>query len=1494
MSNWYDTFPTVEAAEEPQPNWWDKYDNNPARPRATGAASANPQTAAKSIDIAKQSGAPFELVNADPQKSAEDLKLRQTNEAIDRPAIAAYVTSYMPAAEVSNDDYPNLAKIADTTKAFSLPTILDRTVTGFQQGFKTQEPLAFTPEEIAKYPLTYRTWQPFAAPIAALFRLPGGVIGAASAALAETYEQLGGDRPWAMRLERDLNILGLGLITESGMGAKPVEPSPIAKEYLQNGRVPGVGIDPIVDAARSIQAHTDAASLDKTIAETQKSNTLSRSPDAFEEFAKNATQQTISIPAEALAKIYESDPEKLAWIEGIEQKIATALETGGDVEIPLASYLAKGKDLHEGVRDDVRVRAEGLTVNEAKEISKEGFNENLPTYIVKPLEDESGISAATKQTASAEIEALGLRALFKDAAAAGMTEAQFNAYSKKVQRQIEAIEDRAIALSEKEVRKRQTEEWRRNETETKAQVEEELRNQPIHVADREIRADKRLGTVDPDILAPVFGFNSGEAMIRNLELLNNARNVAKQTPLQYFRDLVSKEIARRMETKYGDLAENIFNEARDLALADLHIDLMDTELRALTEQAKGEPPLSREELRDWVRQNHREADLKSASQFEKFQRQAWKNSREAEQALLKGDYILAAKAKQRQLLSFMLAQEAQKLQKEMAAADKLFSRFSVREVPSVDQAFTDRIHQILQMVGQSVKRDSKEIADVVAKQSLEDFVNTWEGNYREVPVAEFLLDGSFRGPLDTLSVDQFRAIHDSIRTLAHNGRDLKTIASVQARAEITEVAGRAVDSLSRFNPVNQPLNKNLPQRASATSRWVQAAHILPERILDYTDKFDPHGPFNEFVDRPIRKSLNKEYELTEEVTKRLNALRDDTVNLYRRIDNDLITDPYDRTGFMNLNRLNLRTIMLNMGNTGPKGNMRKMVEGFGVEEQALKDFVNKHATKADWEWVNGMWDIFKYLKPEVDAMYERISGVAPTSVRATPIDTPFGQYPGGYAPIIYDPMRSRIGESRVRESILEEPDYYRATTPNSYAKERTSATGAIDISGVLIDKKIWQMIHDIAFREAIVNAAKLLTDSEVKGALTKHWGKEYYDQFVPWLKDIANMRGSDDFPATVAAYWSSVIRQNVVSALVTVNPGTIAKHGLSALGLSSDEVGMGSFIQAARNMAATAGKADSQWQFVMDNSPFMRNRMQKYAETVQGAYREATGRGVDITRPTTWRQPIMYYGRSPIVLFDSLSAIPTWLAAYKKAVEAGETVETARFMGDKAVSRAHGSSSVIDKPFVQRVDSEPMKWFTALYNFFNHIFNKQVELVWDTKSAATKILHGEAREPREAAGNLTARFMYRVVWPIMVEEWATSWFDDSDSKKGWGQRISLALIRHLGAGIVGLREFTHAWTSGVGPSGQMHEPSTGMLGAVSKNLTQTLTDIVRKGKGKEPSPDWISHLGTSLGMITGIGGSAPSKVIQFGQKVITGQEKPQNLYQVAKGLRKGSIRERRH
>lgn len=89
---------------------------------------------------------------------------------------------------------------------------LAKAAEGFRAGFG-EEPLGLSNENIAKYPVFHRMWNPVLAPLDAAFRLPGGLIGAAQGYLGEAYRQSGAEdylppEMSAPRLTRDIGVLG--------------------------------------------------------------------------------------------------------------------------------------------------------------------------------------------------------------------------------------------------------------------------------------------------------------------------------------------------------------------------------------------------------------------------------------------------------------------------------------------------------------------------------------------------------------------------------------------------------------------------------------------------------------------------------------------------------------------------------------------------------------------------------------------------------------------------------------------------------------------------------------------------------------------------------------------------------------------------------------------------------------------------------------------------------------------------------------------------------------------------------------------------------------------------------------------------------------------------------------------------------------------------------------------------------------------------------------
>ncbi|HUP79930.1 MAG TPA: hypothetical protein VM260_15360, partial [Pirellula sp.] len=357
-----------------------------------------------------------------------------------------------------------------------------------------------------------------------------------------------------------------------------------------------------------------------------------------------------------------------------------------------------------------------------------------------------------------------------------------------------------------------------------------------------------------------------------------------------------------------------------------------------------------------------------------------------------------------------------------------------------------------------------------------------------------------------MTVDEFRATVGSIKSLDHTGREQETIEIAAKKIDWKELKTDIMISLEKLDIVGVKRGKD----------WIaklDAMMLRPERLISDLDSRDPLGPLTQAVMRPIQDSKFRENELLDGLTNKLKDLRGTREwrkSQTDRIEQDVLIDPATDAPYI-MQRSDLMNVMLNFGN---RSNIDKFIIPYArvankdplVLEQEIRALITKNATPADWKYVQGVWDIFKDLKVESDKMYRELSGVAPETIRAEPIDG----NAGGYMPIVYDANRSGINIQK--NSGYLEDNYYRATTPAGYTKRRTGYQDYVQVINTHenIVGKMQQMIHDIAFRRSVLSTAQIIDDRQIAGEIRKRYGAEYLNQLQFWLKDVANISNVND------------------------------------------------------------------------------------------------------------------------------------------------------------------------------------------------------------------------------------------------------------------------------------------------------------------------------------------------------------------------------------------------
>jgi hypothetical protein len=419
-----------------------------------------------------------------------------------------------------------------------------------------------------------------------------------------------------------------------------------------------------------------AEALDGAIEVAQQSKTRERSPELFAKMAAEHDPGTVHIDGKAIAELYAKEGKApvegdglLGFVPDLAAKVQAAEATGGEVSIPVADYIAHvDPTVHEGLKDVVRLHEDGVTATEAKEAKDAVKTEEEPKPVFKPKSDDPAV-AATETEVNATQEVLGTKTdvfmnmLIKDGKALGITETELAQYSKKIANAEQNILDKSVEAARKFVARSLTPEWKRQEAAIRETVVAELETSGPFAAEKFLRENKiTLGgdnvDANADALAPIFGFDNGMELRSALTELETVQAADRKNVRQQLKDAIEAETARRMEASHGTLAENIAKEARQIALADHTFDVLADEVRFLAKAAGVEPPLSRTELVAWAKQSFERSPVTDAANYTKIARAVAKGGREAEKALLKGDYLEAFQAKQRQMLAATVAKES--------------------------------------------------------------------------------------------------------------------------------------------------------------------------------------------------------------------------------------------------------------------------------------------------------------------------------------------------------------------------------------------------------------------------------------------------------------------------------------------------------------------------------------------------------------------------------------------------------------------------------------------------------------------------------------------------------------------------------------------------------------------------------------------------------------------------------------------------------------------
>lgn len=886
--------------------------------------------------------------------------------------------------------------------------------------------------------------------------------------------------------------------------------------------------------------------------------------------------------------------------------------------------------------------------------------------------------------------------LFREAAAAGMSEAQFQSY---VELMGQASREARDALAARAVRDvyREREAWWKEEAEgVRKEVEAEVNQSPLYRAwyylsfgtqpdgsplpegtDR-VKLDrdwliaqyghewvkknllrKRVYSVDgggdPDLIAAAFGFDSGDAMIQSL---------ANAEPRKAY---INAEVARRMRERHGDImtdAGALEEAAQKAAHNSKRLQALDAEIATLA-RLVGEPKGTTSQIRRVAESMVARMKLRDINP-NSYLRAERKNAKLAQQHAAKGQWAKALEAKRKQALNAHLydvtlkaKEEGEKIRDYVKRFEKVKLRERLGKVGRLNEvdALLDA-YDLRRVSGREIDR----------RKAQAELVKAIDAGLLIAPravVDRMRLDGS-RTNYRELTMENLRGLRDVLRQMEKEARNEYEALLYGEKIDLDQKAEEIAAAIVANNKAIEPqLGQEAPAEAvrrygkQALNAWLRPAAIA--RLLDGSD----NGPMTRLVIQPIRDAVARVLE-----PMKIKANEDLAALYSKHYTTKEMAAMNERTVVpglnMSLSRWDVISIALNWGNADNREALiRSTVAGRQPFTQAGIERALSTLTARDWAFVQDSWDYLDSYWPQIKAAQERRRGIAPPKVDALPftMETADGRtvtLRGGYHPLRYNAdldARARQHEIDMTFEQMRAGTMSAVQSKYGHNQERVGSGGQpVMLSMNVMHQHVNNVIQDIALGDVVMMVDKLLKRQQVRDALVTTGNMDVLETMKLWLKDVAT---GELAARNGAEKTTQFLRRNFTLSKIGFNVMT-AILGVTGVAQTQAVVGSRWMLEGAKDYTKNPKQAIAQ---VMEQSDFMRLRYEIGAFNKDVAdFRQAMRTGAPISKsggvlnglivafqksqmPPAFADAAFWMIRSLQMQVDTA----TWLAGYHKA-----------------------------------------------------------------------------------------------------------------------------------------------------------------------------------------------------------------------------------------------------
>jgi hypothetical protein len=743
-----------------------------------------------------------------------------------------------------------------------------------------------------------------------------------------------------------------------------------------------------------------------------------------------------------------------------------------------------------------------------------------------------------------------------------------------------------------------------------------------------------------------------------------------------------------------------------------------------------------------------------------------------------------------------------------------------RRIGKAGQEYLDQIDGFLERY--EFARVSQ--ASIDRRQSLRDFADRLVAQGLPVSIPKAVLDDSRRVNWQELPLEMLEGVYQAVEQIAHLARLKNKLLKAKTDRELaavrTEIAESVRANVTARRQTHEP--RSLEERRAAFFEGLFASHTKLSTLAREADGDVDGGPMWEYVIRPLNEAADREAQMNADATARLFGIFSRHYTARERA--GLSTKQYIPALGARDNPLAVLShqarlmVALNWGN---ETNRQRLMAGKGWTPEQVEAILDT-LDRRDWAFVSDMWAHYETYWPEIAAKQQRVVGVAPPKVEATPVFTRYGEMRGGYHPLMYegllDPKVVNL-ETASLADMQKAAAYVHAVPASGHTQERAEGevTRPVRLDFGVIFQHTSRVIHDLTHHETLIDVGRVLNE-EVQTAMQDTLGPAALEQFRRALHDIA----VGDTPAQHEA--EGLLGYLRTGATIAGLGWSFTTAVLQPFGLTQSvrRIGLRPVLRGASKWLRGAVHMEGVVAGIYEKSTFMRNRGRTQMREVNDLRNQI---GVDTGKWTaqadTFLQAVTADKVTMQGMFDSyfyaiaklqlVADVPTWLGAYDQALSdpanAGDEARAVA-LADQAVLDSQGGGQIKDLAAVQR-GSPAWKIWTNFYSFFNTTFQ-----LWTASYRRTK----RAGPTPAAIGRLAADYLLLFAIPAVLGHVLRSALTgdllDELEDPEFAKQLALETGAYMAGTMVGARElggFLQGYADYDGPAGARGFASAGRL-----------------------------------------------------------------------------------